>query len=478
MNSQKKLPKLLTLLSGFTLSDFIKFSKFVNSPYFNESPLSVHLFEYLFIAAKKGTLNEISQQMMYTELFPGETFSPPRIRQITTRLASLIESYYRQVNLEGMANFQQVFLIRELNRRSLASQFGSKLKEYEELKTKSHITDPYFLMGDLIIKYEAYRFQQASLDYKNSLNTIEGINEVAERLYLVVKLVAINMRLLNSLMTGQDMPIAETKIFLEEKRNVIFVYEEKYPGLVLLFKFAELLCFFNIDNTHKLIEFTQVNISKISYGILDMVYNSLFNYLYMHDILKNSAMTLIVLEDIEKIGTLGRRRIITPLQFLFLTKLISKSKSREHIEVQLEKFSLNLHSDYREYAYSISLAMIKMSIGEFQEALTILSPLPQSDSYTGLTVRLLILQIKYELKYLKHIKAEIDAVRHYIRRRTAIPLVILESVKTFLSYYNRLLSLAKKRSPDINLFLAEAESDEPCFSRDWIIKKALEIQGL
>ncbi len=473
----KKQIKIVELLSSFDSKDYVHFRKFLSSPYYANSSLFLTLLEHLRKQFKTDGAHNVSFESLHAVLYPDQPFDPGKVRKLAVRMCSLIEKFFSVQNQERHAQNHSVFLLKELNKRYLCGVFEETVHRYEAGRTNMHLSDPIFMMNDLMIQYEVYRFNQSKLEFPSAGDFMKRFEISIELLYMELKLIQINMYLWNRTLMSQRTDARDATVFLKTHKKRIEAIKETYPGIYLEFLLAELLLTGKRNKAASLIDFTRHHVKKIHYGTIDFVFNIVLSHL-MHesDDADLSPDSIISYADLIKFGIIQRHKIVPPFTFLFISMMDMQFPRNTSTRTYLEEFITKVNPEIKESIYCISLATLNMAKKEYGKALSLLNSTKRNNYHMYVTANLLEMQIHYELRQTTSLTAKIDAVKHFLSRRKEIPGEYKTSVQQFLHYITK-AATARDQKSDVRDLIQELKRERLCMYRSWLLHKATELRG-
>ncbi len=476
MDTQKKQNKMVSLINSFDKDDYSRFSNFLKSPFFNTNENLIVLFRQIQKCLKTYNPSEVTYEHLFSKIYPQTNYNGVKIRKHAVLMVTLIEKYFEIKVMENNKQLKHLLLLQELNKRNLCDLFEELIAEYEQTRTNTMLAAPVFLMNDLIIQYEQYRYSQSKLDYEKVNTLSKHFYDSAEILNINLRLIALNMNLLNKkLYVGTENNV-NVKEFFRKYNTKITTLSSKFPGTFLLFLLAELLFSKNLIKSKEIVDYTRQNLSNLHYGTIDFVYNTLFSFLLQEkDIYGESDYSTLSYSDLKEFGILDRQKMISPLNYLYITILHSQLLAGKPENYYSKVVKNKLNPNQKESLYCIALAILNMSKGNYQEALGHLSLASSKNYYIFITIKMLGLQINYELMNIKYLDKEIDALKHFLNRRNEIPDLIKTEVRMFLVHFRHLTLISKANESVIKEFKGKVINEAHCSYKEWLLQKADEL---
>ena len=143
-----------------------------------------------------------------------------------------------------------------------------------------------------------------------------------------------------------------------------------------------------------------------------------------------------------------------------------------------EEYRPYLESSIRQDAYYYNIARILHARGKNAEALKYLARVISTHHPIKAVVKVIELQILYELDEADAIELKLDSLRHFFTRNDEMNSSMKESLKNFHRTYSRLLKAktgeGKHTAAEIRKFLSGKRQS---FSMEWLKEKIEELEG-
>ena len=164
--------KIIQLLKTLSPAEMKEFKDFVSSPVFNKNKNVVRLYEEFRKFYPGFTNPKLTDENIFTALFPGEKYNYFKIRNISSDLFALGKEFLVFIYQKhyGFNYFKDLFLLTELRDRKLDPVFDQHYKLYSDKTESSPIKDEnYFfhkhLLADEMSFYLAPREPNTNLPY-------------------------------------------------------------------------------------------------------------------------------------------------------------------------------------------------------------------------------------------------------------------------------------------------------------------------
>lgn len=133
--------KLIKLLKTLSKEEYLRFGKFLRSPFFNTKPALIEFYERLKRHHPTFDSPRLKIEKLWAHVFPDKAFTEQKFRQLCSDLGKLAERYLIQLELEQPENKTTHLLIRSLRRRNEYDLFEKQIKTRIELLDETVIKD-------------------------------------------------------------------------------------------------------------------------------------------------------------------------------------------------------------------------------------------------------------------------------------------------------------------------------------------------
>lgn len=126
---------LISLLKSFTKEEFSEFEKFAASPYFARERNVTPLLKYLKKFYPEFPEEKLKLESAYNKIYPGKPYSEAAIRMQVSELTKLCKDFLSVSSFVKNKNTSKLFLIEQLQIRSISDVFNSEVKELDKTIT-------------------------------------------------------------------------------------------------------------------------------------------------------------------------------------------------------------------------------------------------------------------------------------------------------------------------------------------------------
>lgn len=165
-------------------------------------------------------------------------------------------------------------------------------------------------------------------------------------------------------------------------------------------------------------------------------------------------------------------------QGTFRNIIITAIKLRKYEWVQkfIKEYVNKLAPEYRDDMYHFSYIYLYFMKGEFDKALDHITMVKYKYFFFKYDLRVLMLEIYYEMKYIDESSSLIDAFRHFILNDKTASQTFKELHSNFVRFLSKLIKIREQRNPaEIEDLCREINNTKLSVSKDWLLKKAAEL---
>ena len=120
--------------------------------------------------------------------------------------------------------------------------------------------------------------------------------------------------------------------------------------------------------------------------------------------------------------------------------------------------------------------MIEFKKKNFEKALEYLSKVEIIFFYFKYHLKILYLQVYYELNYTEQAISMIDSFKHFLKNNKYVPDSLGVNYKKFTDYYIRLLNVKTTyRKSEVKIFKEKIQKEERLFFKNWFLEKLNEL---
>lgn len=485
-----KNTKLIQILKTFSKEEIKEFEKFVASPYFSRGRDLLLFYKSLKSYYPGFDDPDFTYERIFRKLYPKVKYNKSKsenlMRVISSELVRLTEEFLICRNLRMNKLRSTIGLLEEYNVRNLNNLFSS-LYAY----TQKDLSN---LMGG----FTSHSF--ADLYVLRMYEVISDLHQNKKlRSTLLAQVYLLNHIFLCSANFIQNAFITKFNYNIDHKENlteqlmICFDFKKFITRLDLLKGIKKQdkdileLCFYHLaytldrDNKDYILK-----IEKLFYKTRHTFRNDhkLSFYYQLNTALENlnepnKFYTLYKNLLGDKIYGTGHGREM-PFMMYFNILFNFSNKNPDEAEKFILKYINYLNIDNKESFYNYSFALIEFKRKNFDKALEYIANVQIEFFSFKFHLKILYLQIYYELNYSEQALSMIDSFKHFLKKNKYVSEIMGERYKKFTDYYCKLVYLKIKISKSISQseikMLKKKISDEGWFyNKNWLLEKVNEL---
>lgn len=474
--------KALQILSSLSKDEFSKFSRYIESPYFNRSKDQIKFFNLVKKFYPDFPEEKISFEKIYKKLYPKNKYNEGTVRNLFSDLGNLAERYLSFCVYENCFFYKYNLLI-EYNDRRLDKLFE---KTSEKFHSEEIDSLDYTGQKDLHL-FLMEKEMSANFIRQNKKSNIG--HEFSQNENLLI------FTLKQLFSSYYSLMAARNNYNLESGENILDI-------------------FFDNVNIGAISEFLIKNSKKAKTFELDChLYNAQKNFKNNYfDDLKKAA---VILYSLDKETSLGEKyslyikisdianRFMTSdddelkkFVFMLKKKSVEEGFTSEQISGRLkvaefilifdsainvnetdwaENFIKNkiktVSENQRNDLYNYCMARILFERGEFENSNEFLAKVNSENPYYKMELRALRMKNLYELGYMESCFSQADAFKQYLLRSSEVSEKRGIKYSNFVKFYKRLIKIKSGESDDTEIVKGKIKECNAVRNKKWLIEK-------
>jgi hypothetical protein len=463
--------KLVNVLRTFSKNEMKDFEKFISSPYFNKGRKYEPFLNELKKFYPKFDDDKLTQEYVYSRLYPGKKYNRQIVWNFTSGLLSLAEEFLIIHSLRKNKFAKSHELAREYYLRKLSVYFAKTTDEIENKLIRTGIDDDYFkfklqLAG--LKKSHKYMEDEQHLVSQHILE--EGEYSV---LYFLKNIASYIGDMRSSFLYfnadyGLNMPYEFLNNFNFNKfMNFIKNNNYRYSWIVELY-YCRIMMILDFDNEEHFYRLKSLLLEN--YGKLqdEMKYNwfiSLSNYCLMKlnkgiDFRRKLfEMNKLIVET----GLVFPGRYFLKILFLQILRSALAIDEIQWAEKYILEYVHKLKPSYQKPMEAFSYATLYFKMGKYNKVLENLSKVKFVDARDKIDVKILYIETYYELNETEAVISLIDSTKHFLNNNSAFTELTKTNYLKSLNLLNRLVKVKLNNDTD---------------EMEYILKEAREPRGL
>jgi len=434
----------------------------------------VRLFRIFKNNKDKSVIPKFNFRHINNLLFPGKTYNDTGIRKHLSNFNKLIENYFRFQNFENYKKYNDLFLYRELNKRSPNNLYGKKLSDYINSFKDNEKSYPGYFNTKFLTQYEQYRFYLSLFD-------IDGLHIVSDDLQntlyqnLIFSSASIYILYeIHRLFCKKKITLLPvTKYFLVNKKNEDF-YRKYFPGDYCVYLFALILYSKSYSRIKELLDFLENNSGRIFYGVIDFILNYLLVFIIFKYDTGNSFSGIKMEKFLElylKFGTLERKRPLSLFFFRLCSDFLLEDNSLSDIENLMTSEISCISKVIRNDILNISIARIYYSLKKYHISEEQLKKVNSRNYLIYIQSNVLLIMIYFDTNRFDSFFKTLFKFTLFVQRNKKIPDELRISLDKFNYFINELGKAVKSSSGTGNIKL-KIHSVPDFFNKQWLLNRS------
>jgi len=491
--------ELLNLLKTFNDKELMKFSKFLNSPYFNNRKRIIHLFRVLKGYYPEFDAKGFTKENIFHKIYGNNPYNDSTFRNLMSDLLLFALKFVKLEAIEKKEVQSAFFLTTELVMRGTYSLFRNKMNNCEKIIENNHTVDSDYFLNKYTILTDSF--------YVNLLTqkVIKKDYVVSETGKMVTGIVCLLSYFVLQSMKHYDNLLKYSRSY-NIKKNVdtvsqfmeIFDFDRlilyirnnssiKTPVVEIYYKLLKSFANFEDEKFYNELKKSVLLYSKLL-GNDDNYF--LFTRLIDYNVVKkntgvhtnyNIEMEIFDLNDIFVKNEFYKTEANKYLPFDFYRNVLLNCialKRLDYMEEFIKSNSKKLLTKHSKGFEDYSYALLYFEKGNYSKALSCINRIKFDQFLYKLDMKNLQLKINYELEQFESAISVIDTFKHFLKNNVLITESRRILHNNFLDYTGKLIQY-RIGSQKVNLHFIQdrIEKSKVIFDKVWLLDKVNELSG-
>jgi len=464
--------KLLSILQTLSKVERNRFRKFLLSPYLNDQPDLILLFDIADKALREATFAQLERQQVWQKLYPNKNYNDTQLRRLSSDLNKMALRFLSAEARKDNPLSEALDLQRLLEKPELKKHLTGIERDINRLLTEVSGQSTEFYLAQFNLHNNILNKAAKNLSAIGYAEKLPSADFYLDCFYLTQKL---NIYVAGLLYQGSR--VAEKKVELPigfwehleqdyfERIPLLSVYrrvvscltkpenEEEYRNLLksldnqasYLAKDDLRKCYFIAQNYCAL---------KINQGRQEY-------YREMFDIFKKIINQKILLED----------GVLSEGLFKNIVTVGLGVGEFEWIEHFIEEYVAYLPNNTRENAHTFNLAYLYFHQKRYPKVLELLQNVEYNDVVYVLGSKIILIQTYFELNEFLTLESLIDSFRIYLRRNKVISKNLKYEYINYLGFVKKLTALSGSEKKIITKFREKIMATTSPTHKKWLLEK-------
>lgn len=467
--------KVYQVLQHLGEDDLKRFSKYLQSPYFNQSKNLNKLFEHLsrFLADGKDGFD---RQEIWRKMFPGEAYDDVNFRKYCSDLLKLVENFMAHEVLERNTSRQKISALEYVVKDKIEPLYVSILRQARnELEIR-----PYKDIGYYYNSYLIERQYYTMSDFDVKLDVRPNIEEISHNLdifYWIEKL-KIQIAVLSQKKTRSHQYNIR---FIDEIISYLEGFSmEDIPEISLYYySFLTLYDESKIEHYNKLRSLLDEYGSDMPQKEAVEFYDLALHYCIVKG---NQGDRVFLQEYFDVLDEAMMRKVfiingeLAPWRFNNAIGVALRLGKMDWAEKFITTFKDNLPAQTKENTSSFSLSRVYLYQKRYKDVLKILQNVDYEDIGYNLISKAVLIITYYELDEVEALDSFLESFRVFLNRHKNIPAQRRKSYLNLIKYARRLTRLLPDDKAGIAKLREEIMREKASIvNHEWLLEKLAEF---
>lgn len=468
-----KLYQTLRCLDG---SETKRLSKYLNSPYFNQSKILIRLFDLLLDYCERKTPG-FDRHQIWTDIFPGKNYDDVNFRKHCSDLLKLVQDFMAQETIMYDTTRRSIDALDFVVRRKIEPLFAGAMRQIrDDLGKKQYRSMEYFKNA-----YTAERMYYAMMDFDVKLNVRANIEEISHHLdifYWIEKL-----KLYSSVLSQKRTGSFEYKLnFIDD----ILIYLKAFPidqvPELAIYYYSFLTLYEEEENEH------YFNLRKLLDRLGHLMpqkeavelYDSALHYC----IGKLNKGSREFLQEYFNLFEDGLRKEIFIVNEELATWRYNNAVGvalqlgkLDWAELFIENYKKHLPADTQQNTYTFNLARVYRYQNKYDKVLSLLRDVEYEDIGYNLISKAILIITYYELDEHDALDPFMESFRVFLNRHKTIPNQRRQGYLNLIKYVRRLTRISSNDKTALEKLRQDIlKNRAKTVNHEWLLEKISELE--
>ena len=473
--------KLTSLLFSFSKPNLNSFKKYISSPFFNENPDLVHLFEIVYHHISQSNNNgvekpELKKEAVWKTLFPHKKYADVQLRRLCSDLTKMAHSFLAYKQFKNTPFQEQTYLLSAINEPSLNKHFTGIVRQTRDLQEKVGFRDDEFHYNTFLIEQNCHKHLELLKKKPDNLDNLENSDYHLDCFYITKKLKNYCDFLGYKNILSLDMQVQLFPSFLDLIKNSDY---RKEPSVNAYYLVAQMLL--NPEDESyaealKQLLFKQND--KFSYEELKLLYIHLKNYYVTIKINAGRHEYYNNLFEILKMqidqGNVLHNGFITAQSYKNIISVGLHLQQFDWVEEFIQTYTDKLPKENQDNNLKYNLAKVYFYKEEYHEVIEQLREVEYKTLAHSIGGKLMLLKTYFELKETMALDSLIDSFSIYLRRNRLISKDVKQQVMNVLRFTKKLANIPEYDKNAIEKIEIQINNCKALAAKNWLLEKVEE----
>jgi len=461
-----KKSQLINILRTFSPKDIREMRKWLHSPTHNQRQDVIQLFEYFFKNNHLEKEDSLEKPIVFSRIFPKETYDDARMRQTMFFLLKSIEEFLTYQELGNDTIHNEITLAKVFRQRKLDKLYQKSLKKLKTHINEFELKNSTFFQNQFQIEAEEYAYLRNA---KRAEFNLQELSDSFDIYFITNKLRQIVLMAAHQNVYKTDYQIGLLDEILEHAQLEKFI---AIPAVAIYFygyktitekeneshfqKLKEQIK--NHGHTFPLFEIRDIYLMTINYCIGRMNTGKEKFIREAFELYKLGFEKKIIIENEQ----------ITRATFHNVISIGLKLEEYEWVENFINSNQQYLLEDHRQGFVYYSLARVHYARKNYNQAMKLLvQEVHFDDIIINLSSKVILLKMYYELEEFDVLDSLLESMRTYIQRKKMLG-YHKNNYKNIVRITKKLLKVTPYSSAKKEKLREELNSISPLTEREWL----------
>lgn len=471
--------KLLSILQTLSKVERNRFRKYLISPYLNDQPDLILLFDAADKALRDGIFAQLERQQVWQKLYPNKPYNDAQLRRLASDLNQLILRFLSDEARSQNPLVEALDLQRLLEKPELKKHLGSVERKINHLLDEAIGQSPEYYLAWFQMHHNVFTRAAKTIVTSGYAEKLWSADVHLEYFYLTQKLKYYVSWLLFSRSRTTEKEIVLPPGLLES------LDKEPFNETPLLVVYRNVIrCLTEPDEEQyfkNLLESIETYGSRLSKSDLRECYQIAQNYCAIKI---NQGKREYYREAFEVFKKIIQKGVL--LEGGFLSEGIFKNIVTAGLGVGefawtenfIQEYAMLLPSNIRENARTFNLASLHFHQKKYQQVIGLIRDVEYSDVVYTLSAKQLLVRTYFELGEILALDSLIDSFKIFLRRNKLISKSHKREYLNFLNFVKNLTILSAADIRKIAKLRARIETASSITPKKWLLEKIDALSNL
>lgn len=471
--------KLTSLLGSLNQQELQRFSKFLQSPFFNENSDLIKLFDILWREAqKKERFYLPEKQWIWGKMFGKKAYQDATFRRLNSELTKMALEFLAINRFRENALGPSIYMLRATKVPLLKKHFEGILRQINQIRQESSLHSPLYYWQNTQISLLRHQQQEEDPQTPTHFDYLENADFQIDCLYICQKLKnycdTLGYRKSLAIQTEGKLPEG----FLENLVGSNYLQE---PLIKAYFLVAHTMLHPEEESYfQELKELIEVRGAAIAKHELRAVFIHLLNYCIVTKI--NAGITRYFQEIFSLYKTALQQAIIfekgvlNPNHYKNIITVGLQVQAYDWVEEFTKTYTPKLPAEHQKNALNFNLANIYFEKKDYQQVIQQLREVEYENLSYALGSKIILLKTYYELNEMLALDSLIDSFRIYLHRNKRISRELKQQYLNHLRFVKKLSSIGPYDADNIKKVRKQVDQCKILAGRKWILEKLEELE--